>query len=297
LVNSFRGNNAGRLSYDFHWWDGVRTGASRGCPLASPHSCDDHGHGTHTIGTQVGATAAHIVGAAYKAKWIACRGFNVGMLSPGAVESCMQFFLAPHKQDGTGADPSLAPDVISHSYGVPDSEALKRAFAAVEVVGIINVASAGNSGTSCRSITRIPGIYARSVTVGALAFNSQNIVGFSSRGPGPAGYKVQKPEIAASGERVNSYSRSVNGITPMSGTSMSGPLVAGAVAALWSKFDDFRNKIDETLKILEEASLVRESTLCTSPRAHPNYVYGFGNLDAEKAYEAMETAVRKLGKQ
>lgn len=204
----------------------------------------------------------------------------------------MQFFLAPHKLDGTGADPSLAPDVISHSYGVPDSEALKRAFAAVEVAGIINVASAGNSGSACRSITRIPGIYAKSVTVGALSYNSQNIVGFSSRGPGPAGYKTQKPEIAASGERVNSYSRSPNGITPMSGTSMSGPLVASAIASLWSKFDDFRNKIDETAKIIETASLQRETTQCGSPRSHPNYVYGYGNLDVEKAYNAMENAVK-----
>jgi subtilisin family serine protease len=286
LINQYRGWKDGKADHDFNWWDGVRTGASRGCPLASKVPCDDHGHGTHTIGTVVGRTANDIVGLAYKSKWIGCRGFNVGYLSPGAVEGCMQFLLAPTKQDGTGADPQLAPDVISHSYGVPDSEVLKRAFLATEQVGIINVASAGNSG-SCRSITRIPGIYARSFTVGALAFQSQNIVGFSSKGPGPAGYKVLKPEIAASGERVNSYARG-GGKTPMSGTSMSSPLVNGAIAALWSKFPDYKNKIDETVKIFEEAIHKRETTQCGAPAPRPNYVYGFGNLDCEKAYKAME---------
>jgi len=255
--------------------------------LASKVPCDDHGHGSHTIGTQCGATPTDIVGIAPKAQWIACRGFNVGFLVNGAVESCMQFFLAPHRQNGTGANPDLAPDLISHSYGVPDSVVLQRAFAATEVAGIINVASAGNS-ASCSSITRIPGIYAKSFTVGATAFQSQNIVGFSSKGPGPAGYKLMKPEIAAAGERVSSWSRTGNGKTVMSGTSMSSPLVAGAIAALWSKFDDYRNKIDETVKIFEKASHVMRTRNCNSPSDFPNYIHGYGNLDALKAYNEME---------
>jgi serine protease AprX len=285
LIKQYRGD---ANNHDFAWWDGVRSGSANSCPTASKIPCDDHGHGTHTIGTQVGATATDIVGIAPKAKWIACRGFRSGYLVAGAVEGCMQFFFAPTKQDGSGADPSLAPDVIGHSYGVPDSTALERAFKAVEEAGVINVASAGNS-RSCRTIARVPGIYKKSFTVGALGYQSARIASFSSKGPGTRPDAPQKPEIAAAGERVNSWSHR-GGKTPMSGTSMSGPLVAGAVAALWSKFDDFKNKIEETIKIFERGIDPIDNQECGSSRPHPNYVYGYGNLNVEKAYLKMEAA-------
>jgi len=293
LINQYRGYNSNNRSvnHDYNWYDGVKSG-SVGCPSASKYPCDDHGHGTHTIGTYCGKNTEHVVGIAYDAKWIACRGFNRGFLFAGAVEGCMQYFLAPTKQDGSSPNPDLAPDVIGHSYGVPDSDVLKRAFAAVEAVGTINVASAGNSRT-CNSITRIPGIYAKSFTVGALGFNVTVIASFSSKGPGPANYKRQKPEIAASGERVNSWSRGPNGITPMSGTSMSSPLVGSAVAAIWSAFPVLRNNIEETVTTFYENSDVISNSECGSTTQSPNFVYGYGNLNCQKVYE---NALKKYGK-
>jgi len=53
-------------------------------------------------------------------------------------------------------------------------------------------------------------------------------------------------------------------------------------------FQITRTKIDETVKIFEEAIHKRETTQCGAPAPRPNYVYGFGNLDCEKAYKAME---------
>src|SRR5690606_37240775 len=134
-----------------------------------------------------------IVGIAPRAQWIACRGFRNGYLVNGAVERCLQFFFAPTRQDGSGANPDLRPDIISHSYGIPDTVPLRRAFKALEHVGTIHVAAAGNIG-DCRSIIWIPGSYESVLTVGATSRKSWQIAHFSSKGPSG---ELLKPNLAA----------------------------------------------------------------------------------------------------
>lgn len=66
---------------------------------------------------------------------------------------------------------------------------------------------------------------------------------------------------------------------------MACPHIGGIIALLWSKFDKLRRNVDETIKLLQKVSLKQESTDCKSPNKTPNYVYGYGTVDALKAYQ------------
>ena len=78
------------------------------------------GHGTHTMGTMVGAGG---IGVAPGAKWIAVKAFdNQGSGYDSWLHAAFQWVLAP---DG---DPALAPDVVNNSWGSnnPSDRDLRR---------------------------------------------------------------------------------------------------------------------------------------------------------------------------
>src|SRR5688572_19029826 len=110
LKNAYRGWNGTTASHDYNWHDSVHSGGGVcGANAAAP--CDDNGHGTHTMGTAVGAEGANQVGVAPGAKWIGCRNMNQGAGTPATYLECMEFFLAPYPVGGTTSqgDPSKAP--------------------------------------------------------------------------------------------------------------------------------------------------------------------------------------------
>lgn len=72
---------------------------------------------------------------------------------------------------------------------------------ALRAAGSLFVKSCGNSGPSCRSITE-PGFYKEVICAGALAFKSDDIASFSSRGPSAEG--LIKPDFSAPGSNINS---------------------------------------------------------------------------------------------
>ena len=154
---------------------------------------------------------------------------------------------------------------------------------------VLHVVSAGNDGTyTCSpypvSFATIKSGYqcAKNVlTVGAMD-SIYAIAGFSSRGPVQDGRL--KPEIVADG--VNVYStRQFNTYGTNSGTSMSGPVVAGAVTILNEQY----RKLNAGA--VPKASLVK-ALLCNTAEdlgnPGPDYTFGFGMLNARKAVEAME---------
>ncbi len=109
------------------------------------------------------------------AKWIGCRNMDVGVGTPARYIECMEFFLAPYPVSGTPAqgNPSLAPDVTSNSWGCPASEgcstsSLQAAVEAQRAAGITMVVAAGNSGSSCSTVSDPPSFHEASYTVGAL---------------------------------------------------------------------------------------------------------------------------------
>ena len=178
LKGKYRGWIGKAAVHDYNWHDAIHTTGSS-CGADSLVPCDDHGHGTHTMGTMVGDDGAgNQIGMAPGAKWIGCRNMNAGAGTPTTYSECYQWFIAPTPV-GTmqGGDPSKAPDVINNSWGCPTTEGcvdpnvLLTVVQAVRAAGIVTVHSAGNSGSSCTSVNEPAAIYAESFSVGSTTRN------------------------------------------------------------------------------------------------------------------------------
>jgi serine protease AprX len=298
LIGQYRGWNGVSADHDYNWHDSVHDGTGD-CPPDSPAPCDDHGHGTHTLGTVAGLDAAgtNQIGVAPGARFIGCRNMNEGVGTPARYLECMEWFLAPYPVGGTPAegDPALAPDLTTNSWGCPESEGcvpatLQAGVEAQRAAGILFVASAGNSGPDCSTVSDPPAIYDAAYTVGAYSVGTGDIAAFSSRGPVTVdGSGRPKPDIAAPGVSVRSAFLN-NSYLYMSGTSMAGPHVAGAIALLWSAHPALRGRVTETEGVVNESAVDVASTLCGSSRV-PNSVFGWGKLDAKAAVDLGAVAV------
>ncbi len=295
LVNQYRGYNGITATHDYNWHDAIHSGSSV-CGADSPVPCDDHGHGTHTMGTITGDDGVdNQIGVAPAARWIGCRNMDQGVGTPQTYIECFEFFLAPYPVGGdpfTDGVPSLAPHVINNSWTCPPSEGcdwdtLQTVVENVHAAGIVVVASAGNGGYSCSTVQDPPAIYDAAFSVGATN-SSDNIAGFSSRGPVTMdGSGRLKPDVAAPGVSIRS-SRRGGGYTYMQGTSMAGPHVAGTVALLWSAAPALIGDVDATEEIIARTARARTTTQgCggDGPDNVPNNVYGWGIVDALAAVQ------------
>jgi uncharacterized repeat protein (TIGR01451 family) len=295
LIEHYRGYNGVTATHDYHWHDAIHSHGND-CGADSPFPCDDNGHGTHTMGTMVGDDGAgHQVGVAPGAQWIGCRNMDEGVGSPATYAECFEFFLAPYPVGGdpfTDGEPSLAPHVINNSWTCPSREGcepdtLQMVVENVRAAGIVVVASAGNSGSSCGSVQDPPAIYDAAFSVGATT-SGDRIAGFSGRGPVTVdGSGRRKPDVSAPGVGVWS-SVPGTGYGPSSGTSMAGPHVAGSVALLWSAAPSLVGDVDATERLIGRTARPRMSTQgCGGDGAAdvPNNVYGWGVVDALGAVE------------
>lgn len=287
LRAQYRGWNGSLANHDHNWRDAITGGAFNApCGFASPAPCDDHNHGTHTMGTAVGDDAgANQIGVAPEARWIGCRNMNSGDGTPSTYLDCLQWFLAPTRIDGSDPRPDLAPHVMINSWGCPPEEGctdpgiLAEAVANAHEAGIFVAVSAGNAGSSCSTVTMPPAIYPQAFTVGATD-SSDAIAGFSSRGPGPDGRL--HPDISAPGVGIRSSIRN-GGYGHSSGTSMAGPHVAGVAALLMSVDPTLIGDPDRVAALLRATA--RPATSGQScpgfPGSQvPNAVFGHGHVDA-----------------
>src|SRR5436190_15706575 len=258
--------------HDFNWHDSIHSGGGV-CGPNSPQPCDDFFHGSHTTGTAIGSDGgANQIGMAPGAKWIGCRNMDVGVGTPARYIECMEFFLAPYPVGGdpSQGDPTKAPDITINSWGCPVSEGcvvgdeLQDAVEAQEAAGIQMVVAAGNSGSSCSTVTDPPSFYEASYTVGALINGTDTIASFSSRGPVTAdGSNRTKPNITAPGTNVRSaWNGSDSDYLSIQGTSMATPHIAGAMALLWSAIPDLKNQIQASRDALNNSAVHIASTLC-----------------------------------
>ena len=297
IKGKYRGWNGNAANHNYNWHDAIRVdinGGSNSCGLNLMAPCDDHDHGTHTMGTMVGTENGENIGVAPDATWMGCRNMDEGDGTPATYIECFEWFVAPTDLNDLNEDSNKAPDVINNSWGCPVSEGcndsnfddMKVVVENVKAAGIVVVVSAGNSGSGCSSVNTPAAIYDASFTVGATD-NSDNIAGFSSRGPVVFYNNMMKPDISAPGVGVHScigHDHGNYGHADWNGTSMAGPHVAGVAALIMDARPDLIGNVDAIEDLMRNSAVVRfaAAPFCGTDNgtSHPNNVYGWGRVDA-----------------
>lgn len=304
LKPQYRGWNGTTADHSISWHDAIHDGGANSCGFNVTAPCDDYFHGSHTIGTVAGDDhnadpgQRDQIGVAPGSKWIACRNMNAGVGTISRYVECNDWFLAP------GGDPANAPDVINNSWGCSSSEGcnsstwmqIQPSIQALMAAGTMFVASAGNSGSGCNTITDPPAIYPESFAVGAFADSTGTIASFSSRGQ-RSFTNLFGPDVSAPGVAIRSASNSSDtAYVPSQGTSMAGPHVAGLVALMWQANPQLRGHILETAQYIRETATRVDNTTCgvlnpypdpLDNRPTPNQVYGWGRIDALNTVNAV----------
>ncbi len=300
LKGKYRGNKPGGVEHDYNWFDGVKvafpgTSDANPCGFDAQEPCDDGSHGTHTMGTMVGSDgAAHQIGVAPDATWMACRNMDRGNGTPTSYLNCFQFFLAPTDRAGNDPRPELAPDVIANSWYCPLSEgcdsstypAFAKVVGALRAAGTVVIVSAGNDGRKgCATVSDIPARIEGAFAIGAHD-SLGRIANFSSRGSFALDGPVIRPDVALPGVAVRS-SVPNDGYASFSGTSMAGPHAVGVVALMISANPKLRGQVDTIEAILRRSATPTPAPAgdaCSIPgQSVPNNVFGYGRGDAIEA--------------
>ena len=218
---------------------------------------DDNGHGTHISGI------------------IAGEGRASNGLYMGVAPECHIIMLKVLDKKGNG----YASDVLSglkwirdnrERYGIrivnisvgsfsrkgmTENSVLVRGVNAAWDDGLVVCVAAGNMGPGTNTITT-PGISRKVITVGCSDdYKEVNVMGnrmIDYSGRGPTGACICKPEIIAPGAGIISCSNEPGQYQTKSGTSMSTPLVSGAIALLLQKYPYMSNR-DVKLMLRERA--------------------------------------------
>ncbi len=269
-----------------YWHDGV-SGQS------SPY--DDHGHGTHTMGTICGGDGpgpfVNDIGVAYGARYIPTKAFNSGGQGDYSwIDACMQY-LANLKQSGVDIR------VIGNSWGNSNGSDLHwwNIVLNWKNLGVFPVFSNGNSGPGSGTVGS-PASYPTTIGVGSTN-SSDAVSSYSSRGPAPnispindpqywyySTWNFLKPDVSAPGENVRS-SLNTGGYGSMSGTSMASPHVTGGTAVLLQK--------NSSLTVQDLYDLFRN--YCDQPSGggpYPNNNYGWGRINLWRSLQAVPTSNR-----
>lgn len=305
IQDRYRGWNGSVADHNYNWHDAIRNligGGPNSCGLDLDEPCDDHNHGTHTVGTMLGNENGENIGVAPGATWMGCRNMEEGDGTPATYIECFEWFVAPTDLDNNNANPGMAPHVINNSWGCPPSEGCDAGnFADMDAVvqnvraaGIFVVVSAGNDGPNCSTVANPAAIYDASFSVGATN-NGDNIANFSSRGPVNVYTPIMKPDISAPGVGVyscigNSHDPGSYGYASWNGTSMAGPHIAGVAALIMSARPDLIGDIDAIEDLMRANAVPRfaAAPFCGGDNANslPNNVFGWGRVDALAAINA-----------
>ncbi|MFG1612992.1 S8 family serine peptidase [Nonomuraea wenchangensis] len=272
LAASYRGKNPdGTVTHDYNWFDPARV-----CPTSAP--CDNNGHGTHVMGTMVGANG---IGVAPGARWIAAKGCELNTCTDASLLAAGQWILAPTDAAGQNPRPDLAPDIVNNSWGGDGYDPwYKETVEAWVAAGIFPAFANGNEGPACDT-SGSPGQYVISYSAGGFDVNNA-VYARSSKGEGEGG--EIKPNIAAPAVNVRS---STPGGTydSYTGTSMASPHVAATVALIWSASPALQGDVANTRPLLDSTAVDVNDTSCGGTAADNN-VWGEGRLDAYAAVNA-----------
>ena len=192
--------------------------------LGKGSALDDDGHGTHLAGIigAVGNNSVGIAGINWKVKIVPCKFLDAtGQANLSDELKCLDYFLTLIRK-------GLKIKVINVSYGgyYQPSQIERRKFEELASYGVVIVSASGNDGISVDKNPVYPCSYnvSTNICVGATdSFDSPAF--FSNYG--------QRVLVFAPGVKIFSTIKN-NSYNYESGTSMSAPIVSGAVALLWS---------------------------------------------------------------
>lgn len=234
---------------------------------------DDNGHGTHVAG--IASSNGQYKGLAPESNIIALKVLNSsGQGNASDVIAGIQWIANNYKKYNIR--------IVNLSIGTSSPVKNDPLIEAVEKLwdmGIVVVTAAGNNGPNPGTISS-PGTSKMIITVGSSDDEKTNKI-FSGRGPTKD--CIIKPDILAPGSNITSCKCTVGTYKKLSGTSMSTPIISGAIALLLEK--------EPTLTPNDVKYMLKLSS--TSLNMPPNR-QGWGLLNVEKLLNMEAVYVRNL---
>ncbi|MBK8554899.1 MAG: S8 family serine peptidase [Lewinellaceae bacterium] len=234
-------------------------------------------HGTGVLSVMAANMPGYFVGTAPAATYFLVKTEDTGGEYP--IEEC-NWISGAEWADSIGADiinASLGYTVfndttLGHRWHELDGRRTigARGASIAATKGMIICNSAGNSGDEDWKKVGVPADAPGIVAVGAVDYNKQRAV-FSSFGPTADG-RI-KPDLMAPGDRVVTAAYSGIDLGLSSGTSLASPMLAGAIASLWSAYPDKTGK-----EILDAVYASADQITA------PNNARGYGLPDMSRAW-------------
>jgi len=240
-------------------------------------------HGTSVMGTMAGIIPNELIGTAPEASYFLARTEDVG--SEFLIEED-NWIAGAEMADSLGADimtTSLSYTTFDdpsqdHVYEDLDGQTTRVAIGAgiAASKGMLIVTSAGNYFGGPWHFIGSPADAFNVLAIGAVTAEGDHS-SFSSAGPSADG-RV-KPEIVAQGSAAVSTATGSDGIAFVSGTSFSGPIIAGISSCLWQAFPN-ATSLEVREAIIQSASQYDS----------PDETLGYGIPNYQFAYEMLSDA-------
>jgi hypothetical protein len=250
---------------------------------------DQHGHGSHTLGTIIGRGVGDSryrgvgigIGDAQRVR-AAKIWTSAGTGSNAWMESAMDFFDDP---TACGSNMPLVVNISGGASGtnfVGTDDTSRKLDGKVYDFGQLYVACGGNTGPGAGTIW-LPGVAKNALAVGNALDNGFQTVGDINNGSsrGPSGDGRRKPNVVGPGTTVTSVrAGTTNLYTNMNGCSMATPHVTGLAATLMQHYPEFQGRPALLRSLLMSGALPHDNVTT------PGNVYGFGRVDAYSSHWA-----------